>query len=153
MWYVLESLHINTIYHSCYTVTLNMKGCIAHFTKWQIHPFISKVMIHLHCCCKGSVPDLCVRGEKYDHYNTARMTLIRVIIDQHGKVLKWHLLGVSTKQCSHAWRRANTSFHLINECWHNLLMWPADKSAAILNRSYGMNFIIHWNIEFTWVMS
>ena len=24
-------------------VPLDMKGCICHFTKWQIHPFISKV--------------------------------------------------------------------------------------------------------------
>ena len=25
-----------------YNVPLDMKGCICHFTKWQIHPFISK---------------------------------------------------------------------------------------------------------------
>ena len=24
------------------TVPLDMKGCICHFTKWQIHPFVSK---------------------------------------------------------------------------------------------------------------
>ena len=23
-------------------VPLDMKGCVCHFTKWQIHPFISK---------------------------------------------------------------------------------------------------------------
>ena len=28
-------------------VTLDMKGCICHFTKWQIHPFISKVTLCL----------------------------------------------------------------------------------------------------------
>ena len=27
----------------CHFVPLNMKGCICHFIKWQIHPFISKV--------------------------------------------------------------------------------------------------------------
>ena len=26
----------------CYAVILDMKGCFCHFTKWQIHPFISK---------------------------------------------------------------------------------------------------------------
>ena len=25
-----------------YFVPLDMKGCICHFTKWRIHPFISK---------------------------------------------------------------------------------------------------------------
>ena len=25
-----------------YIVPLDMKGCICHFVKWQIHPFISK---------------------------------------------------------------------------------------------------------------
>ena len=28
-----------------YIVPLDMKGCICHFTKWQIHPFISKETI------------------------------------------------------------------------------------------------------------
>ena len=30
----------------CYIVSLDMKGCICHFTKWQIHPFISKGTIY-----------------------------------------------------------------------------------------------------------
>ena len=29
-----------------FIVPLEMKGCICHFTKWQIHPFISKVTIY-----------------------------------------------------------------------------------------------------------
>ena len=29
-----------------YLVSLDMKGCICHFVKWQIHPFISKGTIH-----------------------------------------------------------------------------------------------------------
>ena len=30
-------------YFSIYIVPLDMKGCICQFTKWQLHPFISKV--------------------------------------------------------------------------------------------------------------
>ena len=30
-----------------YTVPLDMKGCICHFTKWQIHPSISKGTIYV----------------------------------------------------------------------------------------------------------
>ena len=33
-----------------YIVTLDMKGCICHFVKWQIHPFISKVTICVYSC-------------------------------------------------------------------------------------------------------
>ena len=38
-----------------YFVTLDMRGCICHFTKWKIHPFISKVTIcHSNICtCIG----------------------------------------------------------------------------------------------------
>ena len=33
-----------------YNVTLDTKGCICHFEKWQIHPFISKVTINMYYC-------------------------------------------------------------------------------------------------------
>ena len=29
-------------------VSLDIKGCICHFTKWQIHPFISKGITYIH---------------------------------------------------------------------------------------------------------
>ena len=32
--------------HGEYIVPLGMKGCICHFAKWQIHPFISKGTIY-----------------------------------------------------------------------------------------------------------
>ena len=36
----------NTEYQ--YFVPLNMKGCICHFTKWQIHPFMSRGTTYHH---------------------------------------------------------------------------------------------------------
>ena len=38
---LLQVCHISSTVCTHF-VTLDMKGCICHFTKWQIHPFISK---------------------------------------------------------------------------------------------------------------
>ena len=46
MWNFDRSLHQ-------YIVTLDMKGCICHFTKWQIHPFISKGTNYMTCVICG----------------------------------------------------------------------------------------------------
>ena len=44
-WYVLITLPLSNDYKD-YFVPLYMKGCICHYTKWQIHPFISKGTIY-----------------------------------------------------------------------------------------------------------
>ena len=36
---VVRALIFDSVVH---IAPLDMKGCICHFTKWQIHPFISK---------------------------------------------------------------------------------------------------------------
>ena len=36
----------STSQKAAYNVPLDMKGCICHFVKWQIHPFISKEAIN-----------------------------------------------------------------------------------------------------------
>ena len=38
--HVCKVLLADTV-HSLYIVPLGIKGCICHFVKWQIHPFIS----------------------------------------------------------------------------------------------------------------
>ena len=38
-------------HHGQHNVTLEMKGCICHLVKWQIHPFISKGAITLSFVC------------------------------------------------------------------------------------------------------
>ena len=42
---------VQTVYNVSLNVPLDMKGCICHFTEWQIHPFIAKVF----CCVWDSV--------------------------------------------------------------------------------------------------
>ena len=37
-----RSIHRFCCQLTTYYVTLDMKGCICHFVKWQIHPFMSK---------------------------------------------------------------------------------------------------------------
>ena len=37
-------------------VPLDMKGCICHFTKWQIHLFICKGTIYTHICMVNECP-------------------------------------------------------------------------------------------------
>ena len=41
--------------HTIYIAPLDMKGCICHFSKWQIHPFISKgtIMVSTSCVQKA----------------------------------------------------------------------------------------------------
>ena len=44
-----RSLHVSAagvrkMWQKTHIVALDMKGCICHFVKWQIHPFISKGM-------------------------------------------------------------------------------------------------------------
>ena len=38
-----------------YVVPFDMKGCICHLTKWQIHPFISKRKKSNHSICEMSI--------------------------------------------------------------------------------------------------
>ena len=40
-------------------VHLDLKGCICHFSKWQIHPFISKGMRWCHLCHEMTKVHLC----------------------------------------------------------------------------------------------
>ena len=65
---------------SNYYVTLGMKGCICHFTKWQIHLFISKgtnlVQEHLKTCI-----ETCNKiAESWFFFNQFSAILLQVII-------------------------------------------------------------------------
>ena len=58
-----------------YFVPLDKKGCICHFTKWQIHPFISKVTI---CICWYITTISTVR--MIYSGNTRRWTLVVLVL-------------------------------------------------------------------------
>ena len=43
--YQVDASHNTQLTTHAHLVSLEMKGCICHFAKWQIHPLISKVTI------------------------------------------------------------------------------------------------------------
>ena len=70
-WLIYVSHNAQVMFEAAINRSLDMKGCICHFTKWQIHPFISRGDILLQvtsshrcrisiyfCLCLWGVDDL-----------------------------------------------------------------------------------------------